>query len=209
MNKLKQALTQVQKQKITKITKKSYQKNKDDPNKDKIYNIEYKYTLNIPKKFNKIIVAKSKEEATQKARNQIKGLDPSMLLKMQNDDSVNITYTRAQQTSIKIQPQFNITNTQRILLKELTNNKIVFKIYGQYSYYKFMNKPKSIPHYNYNYSINRLSVEALLNKGLIIREGREELTQKELEVQEALGSLPTNNIYILNKELIKKMKIKL
>ncbi|KKK88395.1 hypothetical protein LCGC14_2743610 [marine sediment metagenome] len=106
-------------------------------------------------------------------------------------------------TSTKPHKKFTISKLQRKILRELNNGQYLKRNYTRWI---LVNPKVSWGHGVYkSESVSSISVDSLFQKGLLRDLVTADMSDLEIEMQTALGSIPKLKAFTINKEAIKTL----
>ena len=111
-------------------------------------------------------------------------------------------------TETKKRKRFVISKKQREILKELVKGKYLERTYSRWS----LITPAHTPNLGTWYAskaVPSISVDALFQKGLLIDLATANMSNKEIEIQGALGSLPELKAYTIDMAVVKTLGLRL
>ena len=118
-----------------------------------------------------------------------------------NKNRYSLQHQRIAKTSKR--KKFIVSEKQRKILKELVGGKYLERTYSRWYIVNPTNKTvwsKAIP---------SVSVDSLFQKGLLIDLTTANMSDQEIAVQEAIGSLPELKVYTINKAVVKTLGLRL
>jgi len=164
----------------------------------KIFDIQIKYDVTYEKYIVETILAETEEEALIQARRQFHSKEEKFLIK--RGTVLTDTKPRLQITSIptiKIKKTLNLTPTQKLILRKLLAG---YKLYPwDINSYLLDKVTPSFKSYNDENICYMSSLKSLLTKNLIIPLSQLDVSNEEIDIQIALGTLQRDKpVYVLN-----------
>jgi len=146
----------------------------------------------------------------------------SMALKQFNERTHKHTHDRArrswktddrfsiqnlQATATKSRRRISISKTQREILKSLMKKGISLEHRGGRWY--LMDSVNPARWWWHNNQVPNVSVDSLFQKGLLTPLATVDMSDKEIEIQEAVGSLPETKAYTINMKTLKNLGLRI
>ena len=152
------------------------------------------------------VKASSSEEAQTIALKHFERLTPELIHDRASrdwGDKNRHSLQHLQVAETKKRKRFSISEKQREILKELVKGKYLKRSYRQW----FLIDPTHTT--SIRKSVPSVSVDSLLQKGLLIDLATANMSDKEVKIQSARGSLPELKAYTIDMAIVKTLGLRL
>lgn len=121
-----------------------------------------------------------------------------------NDNRHSLQHLQIAET--KKSKKFSVSEKQREILKELIKGKYLDRSYGRWC---LVDPTSKKSRWAASVSVPGISVDSLFQKGLLIDLATANMSDKEIEIQDALGSLPELKAYTIDMARVKTLGLRL
>ena len=158
------------------------------------------------------VKASSKAEAQEAAFKQFKKRTPAIvnsqaMRKWKDENRYSLQHLRTTEIQKRKKPAFS--KLQREILKALMEGQHLQRSYSQWV---LVDPTTYTDKWGNNYSersVPKVSVNALFRKGLLIDLVTANMSEQEVEMQTAIGSLPEQKAYTIDKKVVKALGLRL